>query len=379
MAARSLAGLGSLHDADAIAASLPGAFHFTVSMAGRVRVQGTVCGSRQIFYAQVSGLGIAASSVAPLRRLTGAQIDETMLAARLLAPAGPPWPLSQRPIWRGIEALEAGHWLLLDGYLQPAQKRWWKPPEASAPLPVAAQAVRAALFEAVALRAVGTISADLSGGLDSTCLCFLAAAAVADLVTYHTVPLDQANQDTVWAREAAALLPSARHRTLPAEREENWFNVGYTADAADTDPEGPGNWAEGLPHIRDLTSRALAEGASTHLMGLGGDELFGPMPRTLVVCPRTSDRRPANAQPPPAGQPLVAGCHSARGGRPVGLRARPRGGRGPDRRGAERRSRHRLRLDSGAPHAALGHPGGRCHGAGPDPRHGQLGTRATGR
>jgi asparagine synthase (glutamine-hydrolysing) len=276
--ARSLAGLGSLHDADVIAASLPGACHLSVSMDGRVRAQGTVCGSRQIFFAQAGGLGVAASNVAPLRRLTGAQIDETLLAGRLLAPAGPPWPVSQRPIWRGIEALEAGHWLLLDAHGRPVQKRWWKPPEASAPLPVAAQAVRAALAEAVALRAAGTISADLSGGLDSTCLCFLAAAAGADLVTYHAVPLDRANQDTVWAREAATFLPAARHRVLPVEREENWFNVGYTPDARDVDPEGPGNWADGLPHVRDLTGRALAEGASIHLMGLGGDELFGPMP-----------------------------------------------------------------------------------------------------
>jgi asparagine synthase (glutamine-hydrolysing) len=275
--------LGSLHEVDAVASRLPGLFHLTASMGGRTRVQGSVAGVRQVFTAVVDGVTVAASGVEPLLRLTGAGIDEAVLAARLLSPGGAPWPLAQHPVRRGIDPLEAGHWLALDADGRSRQTRWWTLPEASLSLAQGAAAVRSALSEALATR-VGlgrTISADLSGGLDSTCLCFLADAAGADLVTYHVAPLDGANEDTAWARKAAALLPAARHHTLSADRAENWFDVGYAAAAANTAPEGPATWAAGLPHFRDLAKRAEAEGASLHLTGFGGDELFGRMP----ACP----------------------------------------------------------------------------------------------
>ncbi len=270
----------SLHDVDTIASRLPGLFHLTVSMDGRTRVQGSVSGVRQIFTAVVDGVTVAASGMEPLLRLTGASLDETVLAARLLAPGGAPWPLSLRTVRRGVDPLGTGHWLELDADGRSRQRRWWRLPEASLSLAQGADAVRSALSEAITtrLRPGRTISADLSGGLDSTSLCFLADAAGADLVTYHVMPLDHANEDTAWARKAAAMLPTARHHMLSADRVENVFDVGYTAGHTDMAPEGPSTWASGLAHIQDLAKRATDQGASLHLTGFGGDELFGRMP-----------------------------------------------------------------------------------------------------
>ncbi len=270
----------SLHDVDAIASRLPGLFHLTVSMDGRTRVQGSVSGVRQIFTAVTDGVTVAASGMEPLLRLTGADLDETVLAARLLAPGGAPWPLSLRTVRRGIDPLGTGHWLELDADGRSRQTRWWTLPEPSLSLAQGADAVRSALSEAIAtrVRPDRTISADLSGGLDSTSLCFLADRAGADLVTYHVMPLDHANEDTAWARKAAAMLPRARHHMLSADRAENVFDVGYTADHTNMAPEGPSTWASGLAHIEDLAKRATAEGSTLHLTGFGGDELFGRMP-----------------------------------------------------------------------------------------------------
>ncbi|NUP23808.1 MAG: lasso peptide isopeptide bond-forming cyclase [Streptomyces sp.] len=281
--AATVAALGRMrspHDVDTIASRLPGLFHLTVSMDCRTRVQGSVAGVRQVFTAVVGGVTVAASGMEPLLRLTGASLDETVLAARLLAPGGAPWPLSLRPVRRGIDALGAGHWLQLDADGRSRQIRWWNLPEASLSLAEGAEAVRSALSEALAtrVRPDRTISADLSGGLDSTSLCFLADAAGADLVTYHVMPLDSANEDTAWARKAAAMLPRARHHMLSSDRAENLLDVGYTAEYANAAPEGPSTWASGLAHIQDLAKRATAEGASLHLTGFGGDELFGRMP-----------------------------------------------------------------------------------------------------
>ncbi|MFK0114286.1 lasso peptide isopeptide bond-forming cyclase [Streptomyces sp. NPDC090994] len=270
----------SLHDVDTVASRLPGLFHLTASMDGRTRVQGSVAGVRQIFTAEAGGVTVAASGMAPLVRLTGADLDETVLAARLLAPGGAPWPLSLRPVTRGVDPLGTGHWLELDADGRSRQIRWWELPEATRTLEQGAQAVRSALSEALAarVRPGRTISADLSGGLDSTSLCFLADAAGADLVTYHVMPLDGANEDSLWAQKAAALLPRARHHTLSSDRAENLLDVGYTAEYAGAAPEGPSTWASGLAHVKDLAARATAEGASLHLTGFGGDELFGRMP-----------------------------------------------------------------------------------------------------
>ncbi|MFE6908570.1 lasso peptide isopeptide bond-forming cyclase [Streptomyces erythrochromogenes] len=272
--------MGSLHDVDTLASRLPGLFHLMASMDGKARIQGSVTGVRQVFTAVVDGVTVAASGVEPLLRLTNASLDETVLAARLLAPGGAPWPLAQRPVRKGIDPLGTGHWLQLDADGRARQIRWWELPEASRSLAQGAAAVRSALSEALAAR-VGpgrTISADLSGGMDSTSLCFLADQAGADLVTYHVAPFDSANEDTAWAEKAAALLPDARHHTLAADRAENLFDIGYTADRPNVAPEGPSTWASGLAHVRDLAKLATAEGSSLHLAGFGGDELFGRMP-----------------------------------------------------------------------------------------------------
>jgi asparagine synthase (glutamine-hydrolysing) len=270
----------SLHDVDTLASRLPGLFHLAVSMDGRTRVQGSVAGVRQIFTTEVHRVTVAASGMEPLLRLTDAGLDETVLAARLLAPGGAPWPLSLRTVRRGIDTLATGHWLELDTDGRSRQRRWWRLPEASLTLAQGAEAVRSALSEAIAtrVRPDRTISADLSGGLDSTSLCFLADEAGADLVTYHVMPLDHANEDTAWARKAAAMLPQARHHMLSADRAENLFDVGYTADHTHLAPEGPSTWASGLAHVRDLAKRATTDGSSLHLTGFGGDELFGRMP-----------------------------------------------------------------------------------------------------
>ncbi|MFJ8109917.1 lasso peptide isopeptide bond-forming cyclase [Streptomyces sp. NPDC096132] len=279
-ATAALGRMRSLHDVDTFASRLPGLFHLTVSMDGRTRVQGSVAGVRQVFTTVIDGVTVAASGMAPLLRLTGAGLDENLLAARLLAPGGAPWPLALHPVRKGIEPLRTGHWLALEPSGRARQTRWWTLPDATLSLAEGARAVRTALEEALAarVRPDRTLSADLSGGLDSTSLCFLADAAGADLVTYHVMPLDSANEDTPWARKAAALLPGARHHLLSADRAENLFDIGYTSGRPGVAPEGPSTWASGLAHVQDLARRATQEGASLHLTGFGGDELFGRMP-----------------------------------------------------------------------------------------------------
>jgi asparagine synthase (glutamine-hydrolysing) len=280
-ASRALDRARSPYDLDRLARELPGGCHLFASVAGHTRSQGTVSGSRQIFYTTVDGTAVAATSPESLVALTGARLDEQALALRLLTPVAP-WPLSLRSVWSGVRQLPGGHWLHLDPGGHPRPVSWWSPPEPDRPLAEAATAIRAALRESVAVRVGGceVVSADLSGGLDSTCLCFLAAAATGGtLLTYHWTPLDRANDDSRWADRAAVLLPGD-HRPVSVDHEPQ-FDGGPEGTEPTADVEGPPPWNRGRAHHAALSRAVAAAGSRLHLVGLGGDDLFGAVPAYL--------------------------------------------------------------------------------------------------
>lgn len=272
----------SLHDLDAVARALPGSVHLTASMEGRTRSQGAVSTSRQIFHATVAGMTVAASNPASLAALIGSRLDEDTLALHLLTP-GSPWPLSQRSMWSGVTELAVGCWLEVGPDGGGRTVRWWHPPEPAAPLGAAADAVRSAMLDAVRVRTQGggTISADLSGGMDSTSLCFLTDAVGGNLLTHHWKPLDRANDDAAWAQRAAESLPVARHRFVEVDQAPNWFESRSQQDGTRDDIEGPPSWHRNRAHIEYLSEIDAAEGSTVHLTGLGGDELFGTLPTHL--------------------------------------------------------------------------------------------------
>ncbi|MGI5349065.1 asparagine synthase-related protein [Streptomyces sp. CA-250714] len=290
-----LDGTGSLTDLDGVARSTVGCCHLVASFEGRVRVQGALSTARQVFTVRVAGVTVAAGSPATLAALAEASCDEAALAARLLTPYVP-WPLSDRSVWRGVEAVTPGHWLELAPDGTARERRWWQRPAPETPLPQAAAALREALREAVRVRAetAGTLSADLSGGLDSTSLCFVADDVGANTRTYHAVPLDPRNPDHRWAQRAAAHFGETVHHTeLAQDHSARLFGLAV-GDVDGTDEpdggEGPLNWRWGGPHLRALSHTAAEAGSRLHLMGLGGDELFGPLPNGLWAMLRTEPR-----------------------------------------------------------------------------------------
>ncbi|MFJ4835979.1 asparagine synthase-related protein [Streptomyces sp. NPDC088747] len=281
--ARALADARTMGQLDDLARSLPGCFHLTVSFDGWTRAQGSVSTARQIFFTDVRGVTVAADGPRRLAELAhpGADrtpsVDPELLALRLLTPS-PPWPLSLRPVWSKVSALGVGHRLELGPDGSARTVRWWRPPEPEASPEEAAERIRAALLACVATRAGSTLSADLSGGLDSTSLCFLADAVGADFVTHHWKPADRANDDTDWARRAAGHLPSARHHFAATQDSPTWYE-GAHVDAGQE--EGPLPWARNRAHMARLLASVAADGSGCHLLGVGGDELFGVLPTAL--------------------------------------------------------------------------------------------------
>ncbi len=101
-------------DLDRLAASLPGSSHLVASVAGRVRLQGTVTGVRRVFHARIGGVTVAADRADVLASLLDAGLDERWLAVHLLEPPIL-YPLAGRPVWRGVSVVPGDHYLVLDG------------------------------------------------------------------------------------------------------------------------------------------------------------------------------------------------------------------------------------------------------------------------
>lgn len=269
---------------DELARRLPGSFHLIASINGTVRAQGSISTAYQIFYATVGPVTVAANRPDRLAALTGAGIAEEMLALRLLTPY-PPYPLDETCVWRGVVALPLGHYLHIDADGRGHPKQWWTPPAPQTPLAEGVQQVRSRLHDAVAARTRpgGLISADLSGGMDSTSMCFLAATGSARLVTLHCRALDAGNDDQVWADRAAAAMPGAEHLVLLAEQVPPMF-AGLTEP--DTDVEAPLPLVRVRAEILSFAQVLADKGSTRHLTGDGGDELFFASPPFLHTLAR---------------------------------------------------------------------------------------------
>ncbi|MFD0688030.1 lasso peptide isopeptide bond-forming cyclase [Actinomadura fibrosa] len=269
--AREAGRLRDLAALDGFARSLPGSFHLVAALDGRLRVQGDVAGARLVFHARCDGVTVASDRADVLAALTGAALDERQVAVRLLWPV--PHPLLHTPLWRGVDGVAPGDHLVVERDGQGARvRRWWAPPRPVRTLAQGAKSLRETLSEAVDARTAqgGVVSCDLSGGLDSTSLCFLAARGEAKVVASTWPGRDPADEDLDWARRAAAHLPGVEHAVWPAE-ESPLVYAGLLGidDPMDEPTIGMMDRARALSHV----PRLVAKGSRLHMTGIGGDHV----------------------------------------------------------------------------------------------------------
>jgi asparagine synthase (glutamine-hydrolysing) len=273
-----------VRDVETAVAGVPGSYHVLASVDGSVWARGTASAVRRVFTAVVDGVQVAAGDASTLAELTGAEPELPVLAAHLLDPSVSFAALAERTVWRGVRAVrpdEALLWHRDEGHRAGRTVRWWHPPRPGLPLHSAASAVRTALHESVATctSGGGTVSADLSGGLDSTSLCFLASRSEAELVTVRWEGVDPRNDDAAWAARAAQHLPAATHEVAGADETPDWF-AGLDGMRLVTDE--PVAWVRDVAKMNDVLHRARGHGSRVHLCGGGGDELFTPAPSHLT-------------------------------------------------------------------------------------------------
>lgn len=263
--------LRDMAELEAMARSLPGSFHLVAALHGRLRMQGTASGLRLVFHALAGGVRVAATGADVLAAGLGAEPCVRQLAIRLLHPV--PHPLSEAAMWREVTAVppEEALTIAADGRTA-GQSPWWTPPEAVRPLSEAAPEVRDVLTTSVDARTRqgGTVSCDLSGGLDSTSLCFLADRSPARLVASTWPGRDPADTDLQWARLAAGHLPDVEHVVWDADASPLVYDELLGIDDLLDEPTiGVMDRSRVLHHLPELARR----GSRVHLTGIGGDHV----------------------------------------------------------------------------------------------------------
>ncbi|GHI02107.1 asparagine synthase [Streptomyces cellostaticus] len=268
---RRTARLRDLAELDALARSLPGSFHLVGALDGRIRVQGTASGLRLVFHAEIDGVRVAATRADTLAAALGLDPDVQELTVRLMWPA--PYPLFETSMWRAVTAVAPQDAVVVAADGRTARHtRWWTPPEPVRPLAEAAPLIRTALEEAVGARTRqgGVVSCDLSGGLDSTSVCFLADRSPAHVVASTWPGRDPADTDLLWAERAMGHLPDVEHVVWDADASPLVYEdlLGID-DLLDEPTIGVMDRSRVLHHLPGLAAR----GSRLHLTGIGGDHV----------------------------------------------------------------------------------------------------------
>jgi len=225
-------------------------------------VAGDLAEQRGVFTAQTGQGPVWATQAALLAQQLGRSPDLELLTARVVLGSAEHWP--QRSVWTGIERVPGGYALVLeDGTARTVDVR---PQPDGRSLTEGAGEVGASLWAAARdyARAAGPrVSADLSGGLDSSTV-VIAAAAVSQIVavTYGGPLAD--TTDTDLARQVAQYV-GAEHHISGGGPATAHFSI----------------WPAALPHapVLPVSSYPLdadylppARGVSpVHLTGHGGD------------------------------------------------------------------------------------------------------------
>ncbi len=269
-----LKGVHDLADVETAVRGVAGSFHVIASIGGRGYVRGSASGARRVYRTTIEGVTVCADRARTLAWLIGAEVDTGQLAARLASPTLP-HPMAGGAMWRGVHAVAPTQALHLERDGSYRAVAWWQAPPAELPLAQGAPALRSALREAVGVRVRPgeVLGADLSGGMDSTSVCFLAAEAGARLVTATLHRTDPGNEDHAYAQHAAEHLPGIQRLVFTsAELPACFTGLQVRQDPADE----PSAMGRGRAQQQQLADAMRTRGALRRLCGHGGDHVVLP-------------------------------------------------------------------------------------------------------
>ncbi|WP_406673821.1 asparagine synthase-related protein [Nonomuraea sp. N2-4H] len=230
--------------------------------------------TRQVFHAMIDGVRVLCDRADVLSELGGLPLDEIALGLRLAR--GLPYPADRLPMWQGVSAVPGPQYVLVrrDGR-EAEQRTWWRRPEPRLTRADGAALLRDALETAVRVRTEteADIACDLSGGLDSTPLCYFAARGPKGVIarTFYTDD-PGGREDLEWARRALPAMPGVHtHDVFSAQGLPGFYEGLYDLAIPMDEPTQAG---AAIPRIRHMLADDVERGVTIHINGLGGDHLL---------------------------------------------------------------------------------------------------------
>lgn len=121
------------------------------------------------------------------------------------------------------------------------------------------------------------ISCDVSGGVDSAAIAFTLNKMIPEFSMLHSESNASSNSDTKWAKHIANNLGRNLEVFDSIESTEKRFAVseGYINGII---PSSPLLWADSEGYLQSVINYIKTRKNPMHFLGIGGDELFTPMP-----------------------------------------------------------------------------------------------------
>lgn len=238
---------------------------------------GSIAQTRRLYHAGIGGSTVLSDRADLLAALGEFPLDRTALAFRLIVAA--PHPTSDLTLWSGVNTVAGSDYIVSPARSAPTTGTWWRRPSPELTRAEGAPLLREALARAVAVRTPAGIdvASDLSGGLDSTPICFFAAQGPQGVLARTFYGDDPGGrEDLEWAMRAMVSMPGVHtHDTFTLYGVPDFYGG---LDEMLIPLDEPSQIALAVPRIEHMLRKDAEAGITIHLHGAGGDHLLRGLP-----------------------------------------------------------------------------------------------------
>ncbi|MEK3924023.1 asparagine synthase C-terminal domain-containing protein [Paenibacillus sp. FSL K6-2393] len=228
-------------------------------------------------WSKLDGTMVVSDSAWNIAQYFNLDISKVAVALNLISSL-PYYPFQNVSMWENVEKVQP-FCVLKNGKNQTFEEvKIWDIPDLNHDMDLTLKNIREGFLEVIrSSNRYANVSADLSGGVDSASVAYLLKFCDTDVKLYHTKTDNSWNSDSKWAASFAEdmNIPLNTLSSLGESGKRYDIDTPYSGSKL---PDHPIFWADTEGYVEKIVSLKENPGNSIHFTGLGGDELFTPMP-----------------------------------------------------------------------------------------------------